>query len=101
MVGVPGFPREVRRRFWEELRAGGTAKSAADRAGVNPSTARNWVSEAGGMIPPRTTTSNRLTFLDREEISFGRAQGESMRSIGLRIGKAASTISRELQAGTT
>jgi IS30 family transposase len=101
MVGVPGLPREVRRRFWEELRAGGTAKSAADRAGVNPSTAKNWVSEAGGMIPPRITPSDRLSFLDREEISFGRAQGKSIRSIALRLGRAPSTISRELRAGTT
>jgi IS30 family transposase len=101
MVGVPGLPREVRRRFWEEFRAGGTARSAAIRAGVNPSTARNWVSEAGGMIPPRAMTSNRLTFLDREEIWFGRAQGESMRSIAVRLGKAPSTISRELRAGST
>lgn len=101
MVGRPGFSREVRRRFWEELRAGGTAKAAAARAGVNPSTANNWVSEAGGMIPPRSTTSDRLSFLDREEISFGRAQGESMRSIAVRLGRAPSTISRELRAGTT
>jgi len=101
MVGVPGLPREVRRRFWEELRAGGTATAAAIRAGVNPSTAKNWVSEAGGMIPPRTTISNRLTFLDREEIWFGRAHGESMRSIAVRLGKAPSTISRELRSGTT
>lgn len=53
------------------------------------------------MIPPRSTTSDRLSFLDREEISFGRAQGESMRSIAVRLGRAPSTISRELRAGTT
>jgi IS30 family transposase len=53
------------------------------------------------MIPPRAMTSNRLTFLDREEIWFGRAQGESMRSIAVRLGKAPSTISRELRAGST
>lgn len=100
-MGRPGLSREVRRRFWEELRAGGTAKAAAARAGVNPSTANNWVSEAGGMIPPRASTSNRLSFLDREEISFGRAQGESMRAIASRLGRAPSTISRELRAGTT
>ena len=101
MGGRTGFPREVRRRFWEELRAGGTVAAAAARAGVNRSTAANWVSHAGGMIPPRVDSSSRLTFLDREEIWFGRSQGESMRSIAARLGWAPSTISRELRGGMT
>lgn len=100
-MGRPGLAREVRRRFWEELRKGGTARAAAERAGVNPSTANNWVREAGGMIPPRVTTSNRLTFLDREEISVAVARGDSRRMIAVRLGKAPSTISREIRAGTT
>ena len=102
MVGRAGFPREVRRRFWEELRAGGSVTDAAARAGVNRSSAANWVSQAGGMFPSQPAiTSNRLSFLDREEIWFGRSQGESMRSIAARLGRAPSTISRELRRGTT
>lgn len=94
------LPREVRRRFWEELRAGGTVTDAAGRAGVVRSSAANWVSKAGGMIPPPlVSSSHRLSFLDREEIWFGRTGGESMRSIAGRLGFAPSTISRELQAG--
>ncbi|MHB1329912.1 MAG: IS30 family transposase [Gemmatimonadales bacterium] len=101
MLGRPGFPREVRRRFWEELRAGGTVVAAAARAGVNRSTAANWVSQAGGMLPPPVAPSTRLSFLDREEIWFGRSRGESMRSIAVRLGRAPSTISRELREGMT
>ena len=101
MGGRAGFPREVRRRFWEELRAGGTVTAAAARAGVNRSTAANWVSQAGGVIPPRTSPSNRLTFLDREEIWFGHSKGESVRSIAAGLGRAPSTISRELRGGMT
>ena len=101
MGGPAGYPRDVRRRFWEELRAGGTATAAAARAGVNRSTAANWVSEAGGMLPPSITTTTRLTFLDREEICFSRSRGESIRSIAARLGRAPSTISRELRGGTT
>src|ERR1700709_1695671 len=68
MVGRPGFSREVRRGFWEELRVGGTITAAAARVGVNRSTAANWVSEAGGMIPLAVApTSTRLSFLDRGE----------------------------------
>lgn len=101
MLGRPGLPREVQRRFWEELRAGGTVVAASARAGVNRSTAANWVSQAGGMLPPPVAASTRLSFLDREEIWFGRSRGESMRSIATRLGRAPSTISRELRDGTT
>jgi IS30 family transposase len=101
MGGRMGFPREVRRRFWEELRAGGTVTDAAGRAGVNRSTAANWVSQAGGVIPPRVSPSNRLTFQDREEIWFGHSNGDSIRLIAARLGRAPSTISRELRGGMT
>jgi IS30 family transposase len=101
MGGRTGFPREVHRRFWEELRAGGTVTDAAARAGVNRSTAANWVSHAGGVIPPRVSPSNRLTFLDREEIWFGYSKSESIRSIAARLSRSPSTISRELRAGMT
>lgn len=101
MGGRVGFPREVRRRFWEELRAGGSVTDAAARAGVNRSTAANWVSQAGGVIPPRLRPSARLTFLDREEIWFRHSTGESLRSIAAVLGRAPSTISRELRAGMT
>ena len=53
------------------------------------------------MIPPRITTTTRLTFLDREEICFARSRGESIRSIAARLGRAPSTISRELRRGAT
>jgi IS30 family transposase len=102
MVRGPSVRREVHRRFWEELRRGGTVAAAAARAGVERSTAANWVGKAGGMIPPPlVASSRRLSFLDREEIWFGRSRGESMRSIAGRLGWAPSTISRELRAGTT
>jgi len=37
-----------------------------------------------------------LCFAEREEIALARAAGESMRSIAARLGRAPSTISREL-----
>jgi transposase, IS30 family len=100
MVRGPRVGREVHRRFWVELSRGGTVTAAAGRAGVVRSTAANWVSKAGGMIPPQVESS-RLSIRDREEIWFGRTRGESMRSIAGRLGRAPSTISRELRAGST
>ena len=38
-----------------------------------------------------------MNFAEREEISVGRAAGESMRSIAVRLGRSASTISGELE----
>jgi transposase, IS30 family len=96
--GRPGYPREVRRRFWIELRARGSAAAAARAIGVPPSTVGNWVSEAGGVSSSlQFPASSRLSFLDREEIWFSRTQGESIRSIAARLGRAPSTISRELR----
>jgi IS30 family transposase len=40
--------------------------------------------------------ASRLSTAEREEIGLGRAAGESIRSIGRRLGRAASTVSREV-----
>ena len=96
--GRPGYPREVRRQFWIELQSGCSVSAAARAVGVPPSTAANWVGEAGGVSPSlHAPALSRLSFLDREEIWFARARGESMRSIAGRLGRAPSTISRELR----
>ena len=96
-TGRPGYPREVRRQFWVELQGRGSASAAARAVGVPESTVANWVNEAGGVSPAfRAPSASRLSFLDREEIGFARTQGESMRSIARRLGRAPSTITREL-----
>jgi len=50
--------------------------------------------------PPRESVRSalRLSFAEREEISRGLAGGESLRAIGRRLGRASSTISREVAA---
>jgi IS30 family transposase len=56
------------------------------------------VVRARGGIPParRCRSSQALTVTDREEISRGIATGVSFRQIGVRLGRAASTVSREV-----
>jgi transposase, IS30 family len=39
----------------------------------------------------------RLSLVEREEIALGRAAGESIRSIAGRLGRAPSTVSREVR----
>jgi IS30 family transposase len=55
------------------------------------------LSITGGIRPPTRTRSNlALSISEREEISRGIASHESLRSIAARLGRAPSTISREV-----
>jgi IS30 family transposase len=56
------------------------------------------VVRARGGIPPAShcRSSQALTTAEREEISRGLARGLSFRQIGVRLGRAASTVSREV-----
>ncbi|MDQ3871284.1 MAG: IS30 family transposase [Chloroflexota bacterium] len=55
------------------------------------------IRQEGGRPPQRLRSSpRRLSLAEREEISRGLRAGESLRRIGGRVGRAASTISREV-----
>jgi transposase, IS30 family len=75
---------------------------AAGLAGVSVSSARRWCRRVGGVIPVLAEPSGyRLSPVDREEIACLRAAGHGPREIGRRIGRPASTVSRELARNTT
>src|SRR3954465_12936898 len=100
--GRPGVAgREDRRRFWVAIAAGLASEDAACRAGVSPAVGTRWFREAGGMPPaalgPASTplSGRDLSFAEREEIALCRAQGQGVREVARRLGRAASTISRE------
>jgi IS30 family transposase len=77
--------------------AGELTRSIARRLGRNGSSIRRLFEDAGGVRPaPRRRAERHLTLLEREEISRGVAAGESLRAIASRLGRAASTISREV-----
>src|SRR5215203_2793689 len=102
--GRPGVARrEDRRRFWAAIAAGLASEDAACRAGVSPALGTRWFREAGGMplaalAPLSKPLSGRyLSFAEREEIALCRAQGQGIREVARRLGRAASTISRELR----
>ena len=54
---------------------------------------------AQGGIPPPLRTRSRLALRagEREEVSRGLARGDSLRQIGRRLGRAPSTVSREVR----
>ncbi|HEY0418811.1 MAG TPA: IS30 family transposase, partial [Acetobacteraceae bacterium] len=95
--------RENRRRFWAAIAAGRSSEAAAIEAGVSPAVGARWFREAGGMSPKSLAPSAKppseryLVFAEREEIALCRAQGQGIREIARRLGRAASTISRELR----
>jgi IS30 family transposase len=58
---------------------------------------RAFVLQTGGVKqPPRRRPARSLSAAEREEISRGVAAGDSCRTIACRLGRAPSTVSREL-----
>jgi len=85
--------------LWVRLRSGKAAKPAARELGLGTSTVRAYLLRCGGIRPePRRRAAGRLTFAEREEISRGLAAGCSLRRIAAGLGRAPSTVSREVAA---
>jgi IS30 family transposase len=61
-------------------------------------TVRLYVDRLRSPAPARTRWALRLSLAEREDISRGLAAGESLRVIAARLGRAPSTISREVRA---
>src|SRR6202163_4393807 len=103
----PGRPpvagREELRRVWAAIAAGLSSEDAAASANVPPAGRARWFRKAGGMPPAmfgpsaKPQSGRYLSFAEREEIALLRAQGCTMQEVARRIGRAASTISRELR----
>jgi IS30 family transposase len=93
------LPRSVRLAFWDGVRAGLAVPEAAAAAGA-ARTAEGWFRQAGGVkgLGPRGPVSGRyLSLAEREEIAAGVAAGEGVGAIAARLGRAASTVSREVR----
>ncbi|MGH2825193.1 MAG: transposase, partial [Thermoleophilaceae bacterium] len=84
--------------FWAALQRGEFITDAAAEVGTYRKKGTRWVAACGGVRPRRgrNLKGRCLSFSEREEIALGRARGESMRCIAQRLGRSASTVSREL-----
>jgi IS30 family transposase len=92
--------KSVRRRYWELVAEGVPPWVAGPRVGVSETAGGRWFRNAGGVNPkfkdPAGTHWQHLSIAEREEIMIGTASGESIRSIARRLGRAPSTIMREI-----
>src|SRR5215213_10029135 len=90
---------EIVQPFWAALQRGEFIVDAAAQVGTYRKKGSRWVAAHGGVRPRRRRNlkGRCLTFGEREEIALARARGESLRTIAQRLGRAPSTISRELR----
>ena len=103
----PGRPPAARREnyqvFWGAIAAGRSTEDAALDAGVSPAVGGRWFRRAGGMPPLHFAQSSKplsgryLSFAEREEIAIFWVQEHGVRAIARKLGRAPSTISRELR----
>ena len=92
--------KSVQRRFWELVAEGAAPGVAGTVLGVSERCGQEWFYQRGGVNPrlcePQGQIRPRLTPLERDEITIGAACGESERSMARRLGRAPSTIMREI-----
>jgi IS30 family transposase len=92
-----GLSAHEQDEVWARWRQGESLRLIARRLGKRGPSVRAFVLQTGGVQrhPPRRA-ARCLSMAEREEISRGVAAGESCRQIAARLGRASSTVSREL-----
>jgi IS30 family transposase len=92
------YTEEQKSLMWDRWQAGDSLREIAQLFNRHHSSVRGIFKRFGGMRPPtRRRSARSLTLAEREEISRGIAARLSLRSIALRLGRAPSTVSRELR----
>jgi transposase, IS30 family len=98
-MGLPPR-RDVQREFWVLYRSGLSLEEASERVGYEKTRGVRWLAKAGGVEPGfvKTEPSGRfLTSAEREKILIGVSKEWSIRKIAAEIGRAPSTVLRELR----
>jgi len=84
--------------MWDRWQKGETLHSIARLFDRHHTSVRGILAATGGIRPPERRRSRlSLTLAEREEISRGMARDLSLRAIAARLGRAPSTISREVR----
>ena len=92
------YSASQRTLIWERWRKGETLHQIARLFDRYHSSIQGILAESGGIRPTeRRRSKSSLTLIEREEISRGVVSGKSMRAIAATLGRAPSTISREIR----
>ncbi len=84
--------------MWERWKEGWTLHEIGKLFDRSHSSIQGIIAETGGIRPPERSRSRlALTLDERIQISLGLAVGQSTRSIAAQIGRAPSTVSREIE----
>ena len=85
-------------QMWARWKEGWTMHQIAHLFDRGHSSIHRIIAESSGIQPPQRRRSQlALTLVEREEISRALVTGHSIRSIAARIGRAPSTVSREIK----
>jgi len=94
---VRKFTEAEKAEVWDRWQGGEAMRSIARRLGRESSSVRTMIEDCGGVrLVPRRRHPRHLSIVEREEISRGIATGESLRQIARRLGRAPSTVCREV-----
>src|SRR5829696_1942353 len=92
-----GLSVQDQEELWRRWRQGESLRLIARRLGKRGPSVRAFVLQTGGVQRhPARRAKRCLSMAEREEISRGVAAGEPCRQIAVRLGRAPSTVSREL-----
>jgi DNA-binding NarL/FixJ family response regulator len=84
--------------MWDRWQKGDTLHQIAKLFDRYHTSIRGILAETGGIRPaPRHRSRLALTLAEREEISRAVVAGHSIRSLATKLGRAPSTISREIK----
>jgi len=91
------YTQEQKELMWDRWRAGDSTYEIARLFDRGHSSVQGVLAETGGIRPRRRSRSRlALTLAEREEISRGMVAGQSLRAIAASLGRAPSTVSREI-----
>jgi IS30 family transposase len=96
-TGRPGLSAEQKRELWTWWKDGQSLSDIGRALGKHAASVFGVLAAKGGIAPPDKTRSRAsLSAAEREEVSRDLAAGLSFRRISARLGRAPSTLSREV-----
>src|ERR1700710_3035920 len=97
-LGRPGLSPQQKAELWRRWKAGESLSDIGRALGKHAASVFGVLLSKGGIAPPiRWRSSRSLSLQEREEISRGLIAGSSLRKIAEQLGRAPSSISREIK----